>query len=242
VSLSAASVLIVGVGGLGSPAARVLARSGVGSLTLLDDDCVDASNLHRQVLFEAEDVGLPKVEVAARRLQRAAEEVGHRLEVRTLPDRLLPENALDTVAGHDLVLEGADNLPTKFLTADACALARVPCVQGGAVRWSGWALGHLPGRGACLRCVFEDVPRDRVETCAEAGVVGPVVGVLGALEGALALRLLGGDETASGELWSYLGLEGTLRRSRIRPRPGCPLCSGAIQDLRRERYAPVCAA
>ena len=89
-----------------------------------------------------------------------------------------------------------------------------------------------------MRCVFEDIPRDRVETCAEAGVIGPVVGVLGALEATLAVRLLAGDAKAAGELWSYRGLEGRLRATRVEPRPGCPACAGEIRDLTMERYAP----
>jgi adenylyltransferase/sulfurtransferase len=154
----------------------------------------------------------------------------------------LPDGARALVAGHDLVVEGADNFATKFLACDAAQLARVPVVQAGAVRWSGWALATVPGRSACLRCVFEDIPRDRVETCAEAGVIGPVVGVLGALQAALAVRLSAGDPDAAGELWSYRGLEGALRASRVAPRAGCPACAGEIRELTVERYAPPSCA
>jgi adenylyltransferase/sulfurtransferase len=119
----------------------------------------------------------------------------------------------------------------------------VPVVQAGAVRWVGWAMASLPGESACLRCVFEDVPRDTQETCAEAGVVGPVVGVLGALQGALALRLLLGDESAAGELWSYAALPGSLRRRTVARQARCALCSGRIRDTEVSRYAsPECAA
>jgi adenylyltransferase/sulfurtransferase len=142
-----------------------------------------------------------------------------------------------------VVLEGSDNFATKFLVADACALAGVPLVQAGAVRWVGWALANLPGRSACMRCVFEDIPAGQQDTCAAAGVVGPVVGVLGALQAALALRLLRGDASAAGELWSYAALPGALRRRSIGPQPRCPLCSGRIDDLDLLRYAPPeCAA
>ena len=233
--MRARSALVVGVGGLGSPAALVLARAGV-RLTLLDDDRVEASNLHRQILFGDGDVGAPKLARAAARLRAEG------AEVRVVEGRLVPSNALERVAGHDVVVEGADNLATKFLTADACAIAGVPAVQAGAVRWNGWALASLPGASACARCVFEDIPRGRVETCAVAGIVGPVVGVLGALEGALALRVLGGDRSAGGELWSYRGLEGALRRSHVRPRPGCPTCEGRIGELTAERYTAGLAA
>jgi molybdopterin/thiamine biosynthesis adenylyltransferase len=139
-----------------------------------------------------------------------------------------------------MVLEGADNLATKFLVADAAHIARIPAVQAGAVRWAGWAFCAVPG-AACLRCLFEDIPSDRIETCAEAGVVGPVVGVLGALQAALAFRLLEG-ECPQGELWHYDALRGALRKTWVRRRSDCPLCNGEIQDLRVERYTAACAA
>lgn len=230
--MSDARILVIGAGGLGSPAALVLARSGVRRFTLVDDDVVDVSNLHRQVLYEEADVGRGKLERAAARLGREG------AEVRTVEGRFVPSTALELLRGHDLVVEGADNFATKFLAADACAMARVPLVSAGAVRWSGWALASLPGASACLRCVFEDVPRDRVETCAEAGVVGPLVGLIGALQAALALRLAAGDEGAAGVLWSYRGLEGRVRASRVRRRADCPACAGEISDLSVERYAP----
>lgn len=242
-SIAKARVLLIGTGGLGSAAARVLVQSGVGSLTLVDDDVVDASNLHRQTLFTEADVGLPKSPAAARSLVERVRRGGPSPAIRVIEGRFLPDNALELMRQHDLAVEGADNFATKFLVADAGRLSGVPTVQAGAVRWSGWAMAAIPGESACLRCVFEDVPRDRAETCAEAGVVGPVVGVMGALQAALALRLLGGDRTAAAELWSYAGLDGRLRRLPVRRRPGCPLCSGDIVDLRAERYAaPSCAA
>jgi adenylyltransferase/sulfurtransferase len=147
---------------------------------------------------------------------------------------------MELLSDHTLVVEGADNLATKFLVADAAHLAGVPAVQAGAIRWAGWAFCALP-RSACLRCLFEDIPRDRVETCAEAGVVGPVVGVLGGLEAALVLRLLQG-ECPGGELWHYDALRGALRKTLVRRRSDCPLCAGEIQDLRMERYTAACAA
>jgi adenylyltransferase/sulfurtransferase len=139
-----------------------------------------------------------------------------------------------------MVIEGADNLATKFLVADAAHIAEVPAIQAGAVRWAGWAFCALPG-SACMRCLFEDIPRDGIETCAEAGVVGPVVGVLGALQAAFAFRLLEG-ERPEGELWHYDALRGALRKTFVRRRPDCPLCNGEIQDLRVERYTAACAA
>jgi molybdopterin/thiamine biosynthesis adenylyltransferase len=137
------------------------------------------------------------------------------------------------------VVEGADNFATKFLAADACAIAKVPLVQAGVVRWVGWALAAVPGESACLRCVFEDVPRGQAETCAEAGVVGPVVGVVAALAGSLALRLLLGDSEAAGTLYSYRALSADLRGHRAPRASSCPLCAGSFTSTPRERYAPA---
>lgn len=239
---STARVLIVGAGGLGAPAARVLARSGVQTFTVLDDDRVEASNLHRQTLFGEDDVGEPKAPLAAERLERIGRDAGHGTSVRAQEGRLTPDVASELVQAHDAVVEGADNFATKFLTVDACRLAGVPAVQAGAVRWSGWALASVRAHGACLRCVFEDIPRDRVETCAEAGVVGPVVGVVGAAQASLTLRVLRGDSSAAGELWSYRAHGGTLRRGRVSRRADCPLCTGEIRELTWDRYTASCAA
>jgi adenylyltransferase/sulfurtransferase len=229
-------VLVVGAGGLGSPVLRLLARSGVEQITLIDDDTVDESNLHRQTLYAVEDVGRRKIERAAAALR----ELSPKVTVNAIEGRFVPATAMELLKGHSLVIEGADNLPTKFLVADAARLAGLPAVQAGAVRWAGWAFCTLPD-SACLRCLFEDIPRDRIETCAEAGVVGPLVGVLGGLEAALALRLLRGERPA-GELWHYDALRGSLRKTFVRRRSDCPLCAGEIQDLRMERYTAACAA
>jgi adenylyltransferase/sulfurtransferase len=244
-----AHVLVVGAGGLGSPAARALARSpGVARLTVVDDDVVDASNLHRQTLFGPADVGAPKAERAARALAILAREAGRAVDVVPVAGRFLPETAVALLAGVDVVVEGADNFATKFLVADACGRARIPSVSAGCVRWAGWALATIPGRGACLRCVFEDVPARLAasaggagappETCAEAGVVGPVVGALGALEAALALRLLRGQAAAAGVLWRLDALSGRVRATAVRPREGCIACAGAFPPLTLASYAP----
>ena len=229
-------VLVVGAGGLSSPLLRLLARDAQAELTVIDDDLVDESNLHRQTLYTSDDVGCSKTECAARVLR----ELSPGLTIRTVEGRFLPTTAAALLSDHDLVVEGADNLATKFLVADAARLAGVPAVQAGAVRWAGWAFCALPD-SSCLRCLFEDIPRDRIETCAEAGVVGPVVGVLGGLEAALVLRLLQG-ERPGGELWHYDALKGALRKTFVRRRSDCPLCTGEIQDLRMERYSAACAA
>ncbi len=229
-------VLVIGAGGLGTPVLRLLANSTAEHVTVVDDDVVEESNLHRQTWFTEADLGRLKTECVKERLYEASP----KLDVSVVEGRFVPSTAMKLLKGHTLVVEGADNLATKFLVADAAHLAKIPAVQAGAVRWNGWVLCALPD-SACLRCLFEDLPRDRVETCAEAGVVGPVVGVLGGLQAALVIRLLSG-ERPGGELWHYQGLEGVLRKTHVHRRSDCPLCQGEIRDLRMERYTAACAA
>lgn len=231
-----ARVLVVGAGGLGSPVLRLLAQSGASHVTIVDDDVVEETNLHRQTLYADADIGHPKTDRAAAAVRALAPAVS----VEVVEGRFVPGTAMKLLRDHTVVVEGADNLATKFLVADAAHLCDVPALQAGAVRWAGWAFCALPG-SACLRCLFEDIPRDRIETCAEAGVVGPVVGVLGALQAAFLYRLLGGEHPG-GELWHYDALRGGLRKSHVRRRRDCPLCNGEIRDLKMERYAAACAA
>lgn len=242
------AVLVIGLGGLACPALAVLAKAGVTRFTLVDDDTVDVSNLQRQTLYGDADVGALKTEVAARRV-RALSPWPERVQCTQVVDRFTPDSALKLAQGHALILEGGDNFATKFLAADTAKLARLPVVQAGAVRFGGWALAAWygshpddPRAGACVRCVFEDIPREQPETCAAAGVLGPVVGVLGALQAALVLQLLRGSPHAAGVLFSYEALPGKLRRRRLARRADCPLCSGRIRDLDPDRYFGACAA
>jgi molybdopterin/thiamine biosynthesis adenylyltransferase len=241
--LATASVLVVGVGGLGCPAALALAQAGVGRLVLVDDDEVEASNLHRQILFSDADVGSHKLDAAARAL--AALGPG-RTRIETVRSRFLPENARDLARSVDVVVEGADNFATKFLAADACWLEERPVVHGSGVRWraTAWAVG---AKGApCYRCLFEDLPPgDAQPSCAEAGVMGPVVGLAGALMADLALRVLVGDAHAAGRVHTYDGLSDRLRAVEVRPRPSCPLCGTfrSIFGIDEMRYTGAsCAA
>ena len=232
--------LLVGVGGLGSPAAVALAHAGVGTLGLADDDDVELTNLHRQILFDDEDVGRPKLDAAVRGLSAWAPEA--RAELICHRTRVLPDNARDIVRGYDVVVEGSDNFATKFMVADACALERVAVVHGSAVRWLGTALAVGPRGRPCYRCLFEDIPREDAPNCAEAGVMGPVVGVVGALQADLALRLLAG-EPALGELVTFDGKTGALRRRTIARRDGCHLCGvGRIQSIESSRYTTDAAS
>lgn len=209
------------------------------TLTFVDPDRVEASNLHRQVLFGEADIGAPKAERAAAAVRGAG------VEARAIVDRFEIRSALALAREHALIVEGTDRHETKFLAADTAFLAGVPIVQAGVVGWSGWAMACAPGRSACLRCVFEDVPVDAaIATCAASGVIGSAVGVIGAIEATLAARLLAGDD-AGGTIVRYDARAGTARASAVRRRAGCALCGEAatIRELRDERYAPrACTA
>lgn len=234
-----ARVLVVGMGGLGCPAALALARAGVGTLGLVDEDLVELGNLHRQILFAPDDVGQPKVAVATRALRVFVPD----LAVEAHPTHLLPTNAIDLFSRYDVVVEGSDNFPTKFLAADAAHIAGRPVVHGAAIRWHGTALAVSPSGRPCYRCVFEDVPGVHVANCADAGVMGPVVGVVGAIMADLALSLLA-REDVEGELVTFDGKGPSVRRRRLPPRSACPLCGAKkIDRLDASRYeAPACEA
>jgi adenylyltransferase/sulfurtransferase len=244
VKRSEARVLVVGLGGLGCPAALVLARAGIGTLGLCDDDAVERSNLHRQILFVDADVGVSKVDAAARALRIAAGDRG--LAIRLHPRRLLPEDALAIVSQYDLVVEGSDNFATKFLTSDACALARVPVVHASAVRWVGTAFAVAAGGRPCYRCLFEDLPDGDAPNCADAGVMGPALGVVAAAQADMALSLIDEREVA-GRLLTFDGRTDILRRHTVACRADCRLCGTApppcrIERIEYERYvAPACA-
>jgi molybdopterin/thiamine biosynthesis adenylyltransferase len=232
-------VLLVGLGGLGCPAALALVRAGVGELVLCDDDVVDEGNLHRQILYGPEDVGADKLDAAYARLRGEASRSGTAL--RLVRQRFLPENARQFVREVDVVVEGADNFATKFLAADACFLEHRSVVHGAGIRWVGTAWAVAASGRPCYRCLFEDVPSGPQASCDSAGVMGPVVGIVGALMAELALRALGA-RPVYGELWSLDGKarasSEALRRVPVAARPGCELCgvAASIRDTDERRY------
>jgi molybdopterin/thiamine biosynthesis adenylyltransferase len=235
-------VLLVGLGGLGCPALSVLARAAELELWLCDDDVVELSNLHRQTLYRDADVGHDKLEAAQQALILGGVAAERLVAVRS---RLLPENARQLVSQVDLVLEGADNFATKFLAADAAHLEARPIIHGAAVRWVATAWAVSAGGAPCYRCLFEDVPPGAQHGCSEAGVMGPVVGFCGALMADLALRVLSGDGTAFGSLYTYDGQRDRLRQVEAAARSNCALCGSApsILEITESRYtAPSCAA
>lgn len=230
-------VLLVGAGGLGSPVALALVRArpaGLRRITLLDADRVELSNLHRQLLHGERDLLRRKVDSGAERL-RALDAGPGAPEIAPWVDRLEPGNAAALLAEHDLVIEGSDQLETKFLVNDTALAAGVPAIIGGVVQWRGQVLTVLPRpraadppATACYRCLFEEPPPGQVASCQQAGVLGPACGVVGGVMAAEALRLLRGEPPLhAGALVVLELLSWQARRVALRPRPGCPACDGA---------------
>jgi molybdopterin/thiamine biosynthesis adenylyltransferase len=216
------AALIIGAGGLGSPAALALAAAGVTRLGVVDDDRVEATNLHRQVLFGDDDVGELKVVAFARALTRRHPA----LVVETYLARFDADTAAHLIDGYDVIVDGSDNFATKFLANDAAVLARRPLVHGAAVGLGGQLLTVPVGGRPCYRCLFEEPPPAGVgPSCAEAGVLGPVPGVIGALQGVEAARLLRSETPAFvGRLVQYDSQAMSFRVVRYNPNPVCAVC------------------
>jgi sulfur-carrier protein adenylyltransferase/sulfurtransferase len=220
--LRAARVLLVGAGGLGSPAALYLAAAGVGTLGIVDFDTVDVTNLQRQVLHSTADVGRPKLDSARDRIAALNPHVC----VEPHAVRLSSANALPIVRGYDVVVDGSDNFPTRYLVNDACVLEGRPCVYGSILRWEGQASVFWAGRGPCYRCLFaEPPPPGLVPSCAEAGVMGVLPGIVGSVQALEAIKLvLGVGEPLLGRLLLFDALRMRFREMRLRRDPACPAC------------------
>jgi len=212
--LKASSALIVGAGGLGSPVGLYLAAAGVGRIGIVDFDDVDGSNLHRQVLYGASDVGHPKLEAARRRLQDLNPEIA----IETHAAALTSENALDILIKYDVVIDGTDNFPTRYLVNDACVLLGKPNVYGSIFRFEGQASVFSAQEGPCYRCLYpEPPPPHLVPSCAEGGVLGVLPGVIGTIQATEAIKLLTGiGETLVGRLLLFDALKMTFRTLRLR--------------------------
>jgi molybdopterin/thiamine biosynthesis adenylyltransferase/rhodanese-related sulfurtransferase len=239
ISLKNARVLIVGVGGLGSPAAFYLAAAGVGTLGLMDGDTIELSNLQRQILYQTKDVGLSKVQQAAQQLSRLNPDV--LLECH--PYNLTATNALATLREYDVVIDGSDNFLTRYLVHDACYFLGKPYVYGSVMRFSGQASVFHGHQGACYRCLFPKPPQaGELPSCTEGGVLGVVPGTIGTLQATEALKLiLQKGRSLLGRLMTYDALEGTWSEFSISKDPNCPLCGDhpQIVSLRAEEDA-VC--
>jgi len=222
-------VLLIGAGGLGSPAAMYLAAAGVGTLGIVDFDEVDISNLQRQVLHGTKDVGRPKVESAADRLQ----DINPDVKVVTYREPLSSANALDIISDYDVVLNGSDNFPTRYLVNDACQFLRKPLVDGSIFMFEGQVTVYHPAipelgieGGPCYRCLYPDPPPPgEIPSCAEAGVLGVLPGIVGSMQALEAVKLiLGAGEPLIGRLLMVDTLDVEFRTLNVRRDPACPVC------------------
>lgn len=220
--IAAAKVFIVGAGGLGSPVALYLAAAGVGTLGLIDGDVVDLSNLQRQVIHHTADVARPKIDSAREKITALNPDV----TVVAFHDRLTARNALDLVKDFDLIIDGTDNFPTKFLINDAAVLAGKPLIHGGILRFTGQVMTILPGASACYRCLFKaPPPAGMVPSCQEAGVLGALAGMIGTIQATEALKLiLQIGKPLSDRLLTYDALTTRFRNVPLRRNPSCPVC------------------
>lgn len=220
--IAQAKILIVGAGGLGSPAALYLAAAGVGTLGLIDSDVVDLSNLQRQVIHRTPDVGRPKVLSAKEKIEALNPDV----KVLTYEERFLAGNGLQVVRDYDVVIDGVDNFPAKFLINDACVLAGKPLVHGGILRFDGRVTTIIPHKSACYRCVFKHPPPPGlVASCQEAGVIGVLAGIIGTIQATEALKLvLGVGRPLTDRLLDFDARRTAFREIKTRRNPKCPLC------------------
>lgn len=220
--LKAARVLLVGAGGLGSPAALYLTAAGLGTIGIVDDDHVDATNLQRQILHGTASIGRSKLESAAERMH----DVNPHVVVEQHPVRLTSANALEIIRGYDLVIDGTDNFPTRYLINDACVLSGKPNVYGAILKWEGQVSVFATKGGPCYRCLFrEPPPPGLVPSCAEGGVLGVLPGIIGSLQAVEAIKwVLGVGDSLAGRLVIFDALELRFRELQIARDPACPVC------------------
>jgi adenylyltransferase/sulfurtransferase len=236
--IRAARVLVIGAGGLGSPAALYLVAAGVGTLGLVDDDTVSLSNLQRQILFRTADVGRGKVNAGAEALKA----LNPGVQIEPHPFRITAANAMDLIANYDIVLDGSDNFTTRFMVSDVCFVAAKPLVSAAVTEFEGLLAtyrGYEPGL-PCYRCLFPaPPPPGTVPSCSEAGVLGAAAGVIGSLAALEILKEITGIGMGlAGRLLSYRALTAEFRTARMIPDPACPLC-GAAPIIESDRTIPA---
>jgi adenylyltransferase/sulfurtransferase len=221
-SIIEGKVLIVGAGGLGSPAALYLAAAGVGTIGLVDPDHVELSNLQRQVIHFTDDLNSPKVSSAAEKMKALNPDV----TVNTHTEYLVADNVRQIIQEYDFVIDGTDNFAAKFLINDACVMENIPFSHGGILRFSGQAMTIVPGESACVRCVFgQPPPRDAVPSCSEAGVLGAIAGMLGTIQTTEALKYLTGSGTLlTNAMLFFDALNMTFTKQALRKNSNCALC------------------
>jgi molybdopterin/thiamine biosynthesis adenylyltransferase/rhodanese-related sulfurtransferase len=238
IKLLDAKVLLLGAGGLGSPAALYLAAAGVGTIGIIDMDVVDASNLQRQVLHNTDRIGERKVDSAKKTLTLINPDVN----VVTYDVRLGADNILDIFDGYDVIVDGTDNFPTRYLVNDASLIKRIPVVHGSIFRFEGQATVFHPFVGPCYRCkIPEPPPAELAPSCAEAGVLGVLPGIIGSIQAVEAIKiLLGIGETLEGRLLAYDALEESFRTFKVHRDPECPACGPNAGPIVIAEYDDLC--
>ncbi len=218
-----AKVLIIGAGGLGSPVALYLASAGIGTIGIVDSDKVELNNLQRQIIHSTSEVGRPKVESARDRIALI------NTDVKVVPHniRLTSNNIMDVIKDYDIVVDGSDNFPTRYLVNDACILSDKPLSHGGIFRFDGQAITILPKKSACYRCLFpEPPPPGLVPRCQEAGILGAVAGIIGTMQANEVLKyVLEVGNLLSGKLLVFNALDSSFRQIKVPRDPRCPVCS-----------------
>ena len=220
--LLGAKVLIIGAGGLGCPVGYYLAAAGVGILGMIDNDTVELSNLQRQIAHNTQRLGVPKVESA----KTTFEALNPDVRVIGIRQRMTKDNIMDFMKDYDIVVDGSDNFPTRYLVNDACVLLKKPLVSGAILRFEGQVTTIMPGEGHCYRCLFEEMPpAGLVPSCQEAGVIGAIPGVVGSLQAIEVFKLiLGKGDVLKNTLLIYDALKTTFRRVKVPKNPDCPVC------------------
>lgn len=233
-----AKVLIIGAGGLGSPCALYLASAGVGKIGIVDSDAVELNNLQRQVLHSTKDVGRPKVESAKERLNAINPDV----EIVPYKLRLTSDNILDIIKDYDIIVDGSDNFPTRYLVNDACVFLKKPLSHGGIFRFDGQAITIIPGKSACYRCLFpEPPPPGLVPSCQEAGILGAVAGVIGTIQANEVLKyILGLDTLLTGKLLIFNALDSSSRQVKVPKDSKCPVCGESPTITKLIDYEEFC--
>jgi molybdopterin/thiamine biosynthesis adenylyltransferase/rhodanese-related sulfurtransferase/molybdopterin converting factor small subunit len=236
--LKAARVLVIGTGGLGSPASLYLAAAGVGTIGLIDFDNIDETNLHRQILYTDKDVGRPKVQTAMQRLH----ETNPNTIIKTYEEPLSSENALEIFKGYDIIVDGTDNFPTRYLTNDACVKLGKPNVYASIFRFEGQATVFDSKKGPCYRCLYpKPPPPGLVPSCAEGGVLGVLPGLVGLIQATETVKLiLNKGEPLIGRLLVYDALAMTFEELKIRKNPNCPVCSKDPSSVKLIDYQQFC--
>lgn len=219
--LKAANILIIGTGGLGSPASMYLAAAGIGRLGIADFDVVDHSNLHRQPLYHTTDVGKPKVDAASKRIR----EINPNVEVVLHREKITSGNAFSILSPYDVIIDGSDNLPTRYLVNDACVMVRKPNVYGAIFQFEGQASVFFAEHGPCYRCLFPDPPPpELVPSCAEAGVLGVLPGVIGCIQAVEAIKLIVGfGDSLVGRLLLFDAAKMDFRELKLEKMKSCPM-------------------